>query len=115
MEAAPDCGHAGPVSRVLITGSQPQHLTAAQADRWLRSELGELRALPGVESIVLSRVQTAPRHVRPWAWLCELHLTDGADAQACVEHPVCRDWLLDLRLLGMRPALAVLDSGERVT
>ncbi len=82
--------------------------------RWLRSELGGLRALPGVESIVLSRVQDAPRHARPWAWLCELQLADGADAQACVEHPVCRDWLLDLRLLGMRPALAVLDSGERV-
>src|SRR6187402_2315495 len=88
------------VSRVLITGNQPQHLSAAQAHAWLRSEIGGLRALPGVESIVLSRVQNAPRHARPWAWLCELQLADGADAQACVEHPVCRDWLLDLRLLG---------------
>ena len=102
------------MSRVLITGNQPQHLSAAEAHAWLRSEIGGLRALPGVESIVLSRVQDAPRHARPWAWLCELHLADGADAQACVEHPVCREWLLDLRLLGMRPALAVLDSGERV-
>jgi hypothetical protein len=114
MEAAEGSGHAGAVTRVLITGSQPQHLSAAQAHAWLRSELGALRVLPGVESVVLTRIRATGRHPSPWAWLCEVHLADGADGQACAEHPVCTEWLMDLRLLGMRPALAVLDAGERV-
>jgi hypothetical protein len=106
---------AGRVSRVVITGSQPRHLSAAEAHAWLRSELVSLRALPGVESVVLTRAQNSHRHPVPWAWLCELHLADGADGRACAEHPVCTEWLLDLRLLGMRPALAILEAGERVS
>jgi hypothetical protein len=80
----------------------------------MRGELEGLRALPGVESIVLTRVRASSRYPRPWAWLCELHLTDDADAHACTEHPVCTEWLMDLRLLGIRPTLAVLEAGERV-
>jgi hypothetical protein len=99
---------------VVITGSQPRHLSAAEAHVWLRSELAGLRSLPGVESIVLTRARNSNRHPLPWAWLCELHLADGADGHACAEHPVCADWLLDLRLLGMRPAIAVLEAGEQV-
>ena len=94
---------------MVITGDQPQHLSAAEAHAWLRSELAGLRSLPGVESVVLTRVARGP-----WAWICELHLSDGAQARATAEHPVCVEWLLDLRLLGMRPALALLDTGERV-
>ena len=102
------------MSRVVITGVQPQHLSRAEAHAWMRTELARLRAVPGVESVVLSCAQASDRYPRPWAWLCELHLADGADGHACAEHPVCTEWLMDLRLLGMRPALAVLDDGERV-
>jgi hypothetical protein len=97
------------VSRVVITGNQPQHLSVAEAYAWLRSELAALRTLPGVESVVLTRASAGP-----WAWICELHLGEGAQARACADHPTCTEWLLDLRLLGMRPALAILESGERV-
>lgn len=71
-----------------------------------------LRRLPGVDGVVLTRV-SAPR-TRACDWVCELHLGEEADAAACVEHPLCAEWLLDLRLLGMRPALAVLDGGREV-
>jgi hypothetical protein len=114
MEAGHGFAHAGLVYRVVITGIRPQHLSKAEAHAWLRSEVGALRALPGVESVVLTRVKSSVSGSSPWTWLCELHLADGADATACVEHALCRDWILDLRLLGMRPALAVLESGERV-
>jgi hypothetical protein len=114
MDGAEPSSQADRVPRVVIFGSQPQHLSAAESNAWLCSELGTLRGLPGVESVVLTRVQDSPRYSRPWAWLCELHLADGADPQACAEHPLCRDWLMDLRLLGMRPALAILGAGERV-
>ena len=115
MEDPRPAEQAGLVSRVVITGSQPQHLSAAEAHTWLRSELANLRALPGVESVVLTRSQRSARHPMPWAWLCELHLSDGADPHACAEHRVCADWIMDLRLLGMRPEIAILAAGERVT
>jgi hypothetical protein len=99
---------------VVITGNRPYHLSRTEAHAWLRGELAGLRTLPGVESVVLTHVAGSTRHPRPWAWLCELHLADGVDAHACVEHPVCTEWIMDLRLLGMHPALAVLDGGERV-
>jgi hypothetical protein len=107
--------HAGFVPRVVITGGQPQHLSSAEALGWLRSELAGLRALPGVESVVLTHARDCGRHPRPWAWLCELHVAADADAYACAEHPLCTEWMMDLRLLGMRPALAVLEAGERVS
>jgi hypothetical protein len=99
---------------VVITGSQPQHLSPAEAHAWLRAEVEGLHALPGVEFVVLTPVSGSARHPRPWAWMCELHLAADVDAAGCVEHPVCSEWVMDLRLLGMRPAVAVLGTGERV-
>jgi hypothetical protein len=99
---------------VLITGGQPQHLSQSEAESWLRGELEALQALPGVQHVILSRVSGSPDHPCPWAWVCELHLAADADGATCVEHPVCSEWLMDLRLLGMRPAVAVLGPGERV-
>jgi hypothetical protein len=98
------------MSRVVITGNRPQHLSAVEAHAWLRSQLAGLRKLPGVESVVLTRVTAGP-----WAWICELHLGDGADGRACANHPTCTEWVLDLRLVGMRPAVAILERGEQVT
>ena len=48
-----------------------------------------------------------------WDWVCELHLLDGADAGDCLKHPACAEWLGDLRLLGMRPMVAVLGPPRR--
>ena len=31
-----------------------------------------------------------------------------------MEHPVCAEWLLDLRALGMHPAIAILERTETV-
>jgi hypothetical protein len=99
------------VPRVIVTGDQPQHLSPAESEAWLRTQLAGLRALPGVESVVLTKVSSSDRYPRPCAWVCELH---AADARACAEHPLCTGWFMDLRLLGMRPALAILETGERV-
>ena len=107
-------GHAACVSRVVITGVRPQHLSRAEARVWMHSELAKFAALPGVESVFLSCAQASDRHPRQWAWLCELQLAEGVDGHACADHPLCTEWLMDLRLLGMRPALAVLDDGEQV-
>jgi hypothetical protein len=108
-------GQADRVPRVLIAGWRPQHLSASEADAWFAAQLRPLRTLPGVERVTMTRVSGTDRHPRPFDWVCELQLADGADAAACAEHPVCEDWVRDLRLLGMRPALAVLDGGREVT
>src|SRR4051812_46354107 len=105
MDEARASAHAGAVSRVVITSGQPQHLSRAEADAWLFAEVATLCTLPGVESVVLSRARGSRRYGAPWAWLCELHLAEGANASACAEHPLCTEWMMDLGLLGMRPAL----------
>jgi hypothetical protein len=114
MEPRASPGQATGVPRLLIACSRPQHLSASEADAWFRTELTPLRRLPGVESVVVTRVMAAARHPRPCDWLCEVHLEARADWRACAEHPWCTEWLMDLRLLGMRPTLAVLDGGEEV-
>jgi hypothetical protein len=111
MEGPPRGAQAGDVPRVIITGDQPQHLSREESEAWLRSQLLNLRTLPGVESIVLTEVSSSRQYPRACAWVCELHVTD---AQACAAHPLCTEWLMDLRLLGMSPRLAILEHGERV-
>ena len=73
-----------------------------------------LRELPGVKSVVLTRVERS-RRPQPWDWVCELHLVAGADAEGCVENGAWTEWMMDLRLLGMRPVFAVLGSGQEVS
>lgn len=99
---------------MLITGLRPQHLTAEDAHAWLVSELRVMRSLPDIESVVLTQVTPLERHPSSCDWVCELHIAEQADGRACVDHPVCSEWMLDLRLLGMRPRLVVLDAGEEV-
>ena len=55
------------------------------------------------------------RHPRPWDWMLELHLQEGVDAHACVNAPGCVEWLGDLRLLGMRPAVVLVEDSTTLT
>ena len=103
------------VARVLMTSNRPHHLSDPDAATWLLSEARRLQELPGVECVTLTRVSATERHGRPWDWVCELHLRDGADARACVDDPAFAEWLRDLRLLGMRPKVAVLEATEAVS
>src|SRR5690242_16682369 len=93
--------------------NRPSRLSEEEAEAWLHRELRRLRELPDVESIVLTRVERS-RRPQAWDWVCELHLVAGADAGGCVEDGAWTEWMLDLRLLGMRPVFAVLGSGQEV-
>ena len=93
--------------------NRPLRLSEADAEAWLRSELRRLRELPDVESVVLTRVERS-RRPQSWDWVCELHLVAGADADGCVEAGALTEWMMDLRLLGMRPVCAVLGAGQEV-
>lgn len=86
-----------------------------------REEVGRLLAIEGVRCAELTRLRDAsPRYGRDWDWMLELHLTAGTDAHQCVDHHgACREWLGDLRLLGMRPSVLVADGApfcvEKIT
>ena len=100
--AADDVG----VARLLVLWSCPHHLSAEEAERWVRAEVRALRAAAAVRSAKLTRVESAsPRQPCDWRWLLELELTGSV--RDCVERGPCAEWLGDLRLLGMRPAVVV--------
>ena len=106
MVAARLTGDAVDVPRVLVLWSRPDHLSAAEAERWVRAEVRALRAVDAVRSAQLTRVESAsPRQPCDWRWLLELELTGSV--RDCVERGPCAEWLGDLRLLGMRPAVVV--------
>jgi hypothetical protein len=102
------------VTRVLLIWNRPYHLSMAEAEAWTVAEVRRLTAVPGVRAVALARVTGGERHLRAGDWLCELKLHAGADGLHCLEHPACLEWLLDLRLLGMRPAVAVLDRTQEL-
>ena len=94
------------VPRLLVLWNRPHHLTAAEAERWARDEVRALRATDAIRSARLTRLESAsPRQASDWRWLLELELTGSV--RDCVERGPCAEWLGDLRLLGMRPAVVV--------
>jgi hypothetical protein len=102
--------------RLVILWTRPYHLPADEADDWARRESARMLALDGVEHGELARLHSgSARLVGEWDWMLELHLHDGVDGHACAEQPALADWLLDLRLLGMRPTIVISDSPTELT
>jgi hypothetical protein len=97
-----------------MTWNRPHHLSDSEAAAWTLSEARRLRVLPGVERVTLTRVAATERHGRPWDWVCELQLREGADADECVNDAAFGEWVGDLHLLGMRPKVAILEASEAV-
>jgi hypothetical protein len=103
------------VARLLIFWTRPQHLSAAEADAWVRGELRWLTGLAGVERAQLTRLRPgSERFGAAHDWMLELHLTAGATPADCVEARPCAEWLGDLRLLGMSPAVLVADGESEI-
>lgn len=101
----------GRVPRLLVLWTRPQHLSATEADAWIRAEIDRLRAVRGVRELELTRLATASlAEPREWDWMLELRPVPGADPGLCVQSPAWRDWVGDLRLLGMRPTVLLADT-----
>jgi hypothetical protein len=104
------------MARLVVLWTRPYHLSAGEADAWTRRETARLVELDGAERIELTRLRSASeRHPQPWDWMLELHLRRGVDSEACLDAPAFADWLGDLRLLGMRPAVVLVDSSTTLT
>ena len=103
------------MTRALMTWDRPHHLSDAEAQDWVRTAVRRLATIPNVRSVTLSRSAVSRRYRPSHDWICELHLSDDASADALLADPVCAEWLRDLRALGMRPGVAVLEATETVT
>jgi hypothetical protein len=102
--------HDGGVARLLIFWTQPSHLSAAEADVWACGELRKVTGAAGIERAELTRLRPgSERFGAPHDWMLELHLAAGTAPADCVAAGPCAEWLGDLRLLGMRPAVVVAD------
>ena len=104
------------MARLVVLWTRPYHLSAEQADAWTCREAARLLGLDGVARIELTRLQSASlHHPSPCDWMLELHLHAGVDGHACVDAPVLAAWLGDLRLLGMRPAVVLVEGSTTLT
>jgi hypothetical protein len=102
--------------RLVVLWTRPYHLSPEEADAWTRRETPRLLGLDGVARIELTRLQSASIHDScPWDWMLEVHLHDGVDGRACADAPAWAEWLGDLRLLGMRPAVVLVDDSTTLT
>jgi hypothetical protein len=101
------------VPRLLIFWTRPDHLSADEADGWARQEAARLLADEAIDSVELTRLNDASfAHPRQWDWMLELHLAARGHENEELVSDACADWLADLRLLGMRPAIVFANSGS---
>jgi hypothetical protein len=103
------------VARLLIFWTQPPHLSPAETDDWVHGELRKITGLAGVARAELTRLRPgSERFGAPHDWMLELHLTPDAAPADCVEAQPYAEWLGDLRLLGMAPAVVFADGEGEV-
>jgi hypothetical protein len=96
----------------MIFVQHPRHVSSAEVELWLREELQAIKG-DGVQRVELKRlVSPTLRFSETWTWMVEVVCRD-----ARVAHDVVRDGagmmlLADLRLLGMRPSVALLEEAD---
>ncbi len=101
------------MARLLVLVRPPHHLELDEAEDWLRQEIAPLTSGVGVRSAALSRLASASRRwTQEWGWLLELEFEDAQAAREAMADEACAILLGDLRLLGMRPTVALIDGAE---
>jgi hypothetical protein len=101
--------------RLMVLVSPPHHLRLDEAEDWLRDEVAPVACAAGVRSGALSRLASASRRWSPeWGWLLELHFDDAQTARETVAGDAWTLLLGDLRLLGMRPTVALIEAPEEL-
>jgi hypothetical protein len=102
------------VPRLIVMCERPMHLGEDEAAAWLQREAAAIVAQDGIDSVELTELESAPlRWGRVWDWLIEIELAEASDTDALAKGSRCAALLADLRLLGMRPAVAVIDPAKK--
>ena len=102
------------MTRLIVLVGTPHHLRAAEAEEWLRSEASGLATVEGVRRAVLSPLASPSlRWNNQWGWLIEIDCENRDDTDRVVQDGAWTALLGDLRLLGMRPTVALVgDASE---
>ena len=103
------------IVRLMLFVRRPYHLSQEEADHWMRAEVAPLARAVAVTSVEISQLRSpsAPGSSE-WDWLIEMSFEAADDASRAAREAVCRDLVADLRLLGMRPSLTLVDSTRAV-
>jgi hypothetical protein len=100
--------HHRPIARLMLFVRRPYHLSQEQAQHWMRTEVAPLARAAAITRLEVSELRGpgAPSS-SDWDWLIEMSFEDAEDAARAAREEVCRDLVADMRLLGMRPSLAL--------
>jgi hypothetical protein len=99
------------MARLLVLVSPPPRLKVDEAESWLREKLAPLVRAAGLRSAVLSRMAAAsPFGGDAWAWLVEFDFDTPESARGAVDEDAWALLLGDLRLVGMSPTVAFVES-----
>ena len=91
----------------MILWTRPSHLTREEADAWVRLEVAAL----GIPDAQLAEIAPAAlEHPVNWHWMLELELEHAPAGVRSLRRGPVADWLRDLRLLGMRPTVMLVDN-----
>jgi hypothetical protein len=97
------------VARLIVLVGTPQHLRPEEADDWLRKEAAALTTAEGVRRAAISPLESPSlRWPTQWGWLIELDCDNPGGVDRATRDDAWTDLLGDLRLLGMRPTVAVV-------
>jgi hypothetical protein len=104
------------MARLVVFVNSPYHLTPEEAEDWLRTEAAALARVDGVQRGVLSRLASPSEQWSDhWAWMIELDCDPPDGAQRAVRDRAWQLVLGDLRLLGMRPSVALVGASAELT
>jgi hypothetical protein len=101
------------MSRVLVLFSHPGALNETETFDWAQKEAADLAACAEVNGVSVTRLD-APYEggAAMWQWMFEIHLAPEPSGE--LHRTLCRDLLLDLRLLGTRPVAVLVRDPEPV-
>jgi hypothetical protein len=98
------------VARLMIFVQHPRHVSTEEAESWLAKELEALGG-EGVQRVDLRRLRSASlRFSETWAWMVELECRDAEAAREALRGGGGPELLAELRMLGMRPSVALVDN-----
>jgi hypothetical protein len=103
------------MSRLLVLCRRPYHVDRAEGEAWLRRELEAVLRRDRLHGARLTGLENAGEwSTRNWDWLIELHVDDRSPPGSLSDRGACGELLADMRLLGMRPTVALAPSREAI-
>ena len=95
----------------MIFVERPRHISSAEAETWLEEQLHEL-VRDGVDVELKPLLSASLRFSESWAWMLEARCSDAEAARETIRTGAGLALLADLRMLGMRPSVAVVEERE---